>query len=123
VCRYAWLLLACVDAHGRFTWIRSEVPGSTGDAAAWNVCGMDDRLRANHDAMPHVTVFDDNNLHTSTIQPYVVADTAFRLSAHCMKCYDRPQGEAQNIYNAKVIRTRRCVISVPDIWCCRGCLG
>jgi hypothetical protein len=89
------------------------VLGSTGDAAAWNVCGLDNRLRAEHAAMPHAVVFEEGHLQTATIQPYVLADTAFRLSAHCMKCYDRPQGEAQNIYNAKVIRTRRCECELP----------
>jgi hypothetical protein len=32
----AILVLACVDARGRFTYVSAGEPGSVGDAAAWN---------------------------------------------------------------------------------------
>jgi DDE superfamily endonuclease len=99
--------LACVDAHGRFTFIVSDVPAAVGDAKVWNECGLDDKLRSVHGDLPSVTVFDGSDLQLSTVQPYVVADTAFRLSAHCIKCYERPDSPSANLFNAKVIRTRR----------------
>ena len=42
----AILLLACVDAHGRFTYIRAGEPGSAGDAASWNRSEMCLKLEA-----------------------------------------------------------------------------
>jgi hypothetical protein len=69
--------------------------------------------------MPPVTTFADD-LGSSTVQPYAVADTAFRLSAHCMKCFDKPETLAANHFNARVISTRSSVydsIRIKSVSC------
>jgi hypothetical protein len=108
--RYAWLLLACVDANGRFTWIKNGIPGSTGDAASFNSSDLDSHLRCHLHQMYPVTVLKDAEGGTVNIQPYVLADSAFRLSRHTQKCYDPPFADvgAAIEYNKAVTSTRRC---------------
>jgi hypothetical protein len=50
--RTALLLLAAVDGFGHFIWFKSRVPGSVGDAAAWNGSTLERQLRRCHDGCP-----------------------------------------------------------------------
>ena len=43
------------------------------------------------------------------IKPFLVADSAFTLSASCMKCYDVGQPAYRRSFNYSLIRTRRVV--------------
>jgi hypothetical protein len=105
--RNAWLLLAAVDGFGHFMWYKSRVPGSVGDAAAWNGCTLERGLTKARDSLPKIRLHDNTE-----ISAFVLADTAFRLTPSLIKCYESIQGgeagRQQELLNSAVIRTRRC---------------
>ena len=103
-----WLLLAACDANGLFTWIKSGVPGSVGDASAWNGSDLDTALKNCADKWPKLRLADGKE-----VAPFGLADTAFKLQPYLMKCHERishdaEEGERQTLFNHTVIRTRRC---------------
>jgi hypothetical protein len=103
--RTAWLLLAAVDGFGHFMWFKSRVPGSVGDAAAWNGCKLERQLRLCYD-LPKIRLHDK-----SKISVFVLADTAFGLTPSLMKCYENmlggEAGSQQELLNSAIIRTCR----------------
>jgi hypothetical protein len=83
----AIVLLACVDAAGLFTYVTAGMPGSAGDASTWNSCGMMAKVESGE----WLRLPDDApafRAGTTNIKPCIVADSAFALSPHLLKCYD-----------------------------------
>ncbi|GIL90594.1 hypothetical protein Vretifemale_18075, partial [Volvox reticuliferus] len=115
-------VLAVVDARMIFTYVRSGLHGSVGDAGAFMTSELSSRLQHGQvlgpDPVPHV---DESGalvyypvtqvVQGITIAPYLVADSAFALSNKVMKCYDDKDGlsAVQDDFNYCVIRTRRVV--------------
>lgn len=101
---YAILLLAIVDANMVFRWIHAGGPGSVGDASVWNKSDYKQHLLGGAFDLPQPHV-----MHGTSIQSYVVADTAFALHSRVIKCFDIAQLASEKALNAAVIRTRRIV--------------
>ena len=78
----AILLFACVNSAGLFPYLRIGLPGSVGDAAAYN----DSMLKIDIDQglwLAGLTAkADDNN-----IPLYLVGDSAFPFSSRMTRCY------------------------------------
>lgn len=100
----AIIILAVVDALGRFTYLNVGRAGSLGDASTWNMCGLYDGLHDEEDLMA-----EPREISGQQILPYLVADSAFALSARVIKCYDNPRSLQEEALNYCIIRTRRVV--------------
>ena len=100
----AIIVLACVDARGIFTYVNAGRPGSVGDSYAYRNSIMHQKI-ASGEWLAHPT----RSIAGVNIKPFLVADSAFPLSASCMKCYDVGQPAYRRSFNYSLIRTRRVV--------------
>ena len=101
------LLLLCVDSTGFITYSNCGRAGSAGDAAVFNSSMLKENLESRH-WLPGRGC----EVNGVPLQPYIVADAAFALSPHVMKCYAGAPGEMTDLmhdFNYCVIRTRRVV--------------
>jgi hypothetical protein len=120
---YAIVLLAVVDAAGKFLWVDAGGLGKLGDAACWNVsdlkaamsAGEAFRAPARQVCVPAVGNARARGARQQQQQqemshlPYLVADSAFALGPRLMKCYANPTQWYQLAFNYCVVRTRRVV--------------
>eukprot|EP00117_Sycon_ciliatum_P037248 scpid96703/ scgid27899/ Putative nuclease HARBI1; Harbinger transposase-derived nuclease len=97
---------SCVDSDGLFTFVDIGLPGSSGDAAAYN----NSQLKHNIDQGRWLNAASWQ-CHNATVRPYLVGDSAFGLSPTMMKIYpeDGNLTPVQSSFNAAQIRTRRVV--------------
>ena len=104
--RFASLLLAFVDAQGRFINVSAGLPGCFGDAGAFNNSlfkkKIDEGLLS---ATWSLTAGDDTRVYN----PFLVGDVAFPLSIHMQKCFSTSPGEhsREGKYNKWIINCRR----------------
>ena len=70
---------------GRFTYVNVGDPGSLGDAACWNKSPLYLNLATALSLPPDVATFMIDDI---PIAPFIVADAAFALSEHVMKCFE-----------------------------------
>ena len=102
----AIIVFAVVDARGRFTYVNAGQPGSAGDGATWNGCGLKAQIEAGV-LLPNE---GQTRVSGSRVGPFLVADSAFALSRKVMKCYEKPHPTDEEFnLNYAVIRTRRVV--------------
>lgn len=106
----AIIVMAYVDAKGRFIYVKSGTPGMCGDAHTWNTCSLKDNL----DTLLHVPAGEEAFWKLpgsdATWDPFIVADSAFALSNRVMKCYESATPTLHEFnFNCGVIRTRRVV--------------
>lgn len=102
---YSVMLLACVDAVGRFTFIDVGRPGCVGDAAAWRNCHLQPAIQS-RTVLPESK---DRDINGTIVQPYLLGDAAFPLTPYVIKGYDTPTGRAQEDFNRAICRGRRVV--------------
>ena len=106
----AIIVLGCVDARGVFTYVNSGRP-----VLCQSIHMLSDT------ALLGKKIRDKEWLNNTPkriegvdVQPYIVADSAFRLSSSVMKCYDNPPSlgrlrPSKRSFNYALIRTRRVV--------------
>lgn len=99
------LLLACVDAIGRFTYIDVGRPACVGDAAAWRFGPLQAKIESRQ-VLPRDR---DRVVNGMVVQPYLLGDAAFPLSNYMIKGYDDPSTRPQQDFNYQVVRGRRVV--------------
>lgn len=101
------IVLALVNHEGRFIYVSSGSPGSIGDASTWNKSSL---LRKLSSLMVMPEGSQPRVCDGLEITPFIVADAAFGLGVHVMKCYEvlKPTPEEFN-FNYALIRTRRVV--------------
>lgn len=101
------LLLAVVDATGRFIFTDIGRPGSVGDAAAFRYSSLSDDLRERK----LLSADEDRVINGVTVQPYLLGDDAFPLIPSLMKAYGGapPPGSMEKVFNDAVIQGRRVV--------------
>ena len=103
------LLLACVNSVGLITYLRTGLPGSCGDAAAYN----DSMLKRNIAEGRWLSGFSAK-ANRRKIPLYLVGDAAFSFSSRLMKCDSTnppdQQTERQKAFNYSVCDpdTPRC---------------
>ena len=103
----AIIVLGCVDARGVFTYVNSGRPGSVGDSYTFSHCLLGKKIR-DKEWLNN----DPKRIEGVDVQPYIVADSAFRLSSSVMKCFDESHGRLsrrKRSFNYALIRTRRVV--------------
>ena len=103
----AIIVLGCVDARGVFTYVNSGRPGSVGDSYTFRHCLLGKKIR-DKEWLNN----DPKRIEGVDVQPYIVADSAFRLSSSVMKCFDESHGRLsrrKRSFNYALIRTRRVV--------------
>lgn len=112
--KIAILLLAVVDATGRFTYVNAGRPASLGDAAAFRRSSLKRMLDVNavfppEHAMELELTRDDGSTHSLTLRPYLLGDEAFPLLSHMMRCYKQPTDDhsANGLLNRCIIQGRR----------------
>jgi hypothetical protein len=105
----ALLVLAVVDSKGRFMYVDSHNAGAVGDAGVWGRTYLKDLIESGD----FLQLPQDAQILTDKgvpISPYLLADSAFPLSTHLMKCYETKQVDlTQMHFNYAAIRTRRVV--------------
>lgn len=101
------LLLVCVNSTGLITYASAGLPGSVGDAAAYNMSKLKENIESGvWLSCAKATVCGQQ------VPPFIVGDAAFSFSSQMMKCYaNRPQEQtdSQRRFNYCIIRTRRVV--------------
>ena len=108
------LLLAIVDARGRFMYANVGSPGSCGDSGVWNRSRfkrkrVDAKGLLRTPAVP-VTCTDAGTELTQTIMPFLVGDGAFAPNAHMQKCYpDHDKSYTADVFNRALCDTRKVV--------------
>ena len=102
----ALILLACVDSKGLFTFVDIGLPGSVGDAAAYNNSQL--KRNINNGVWLNAPSWQYQG---TTVRPYIVGDSAFTLSTTLMKIYPDNGGlpARHTSFNYAQIRTRRVV--------------
>ena len=104
----AWLLLAVVDARGRFIYISNNHPGSRGDAAAWNRCGLSKALDRGLNKKCTFRIEVEGEVHDP--DPYLLGDSAFAMKSSLLKIWPTVlPGTKEEAWNWHAIRTRRIV--------------
>ena len=102
----ALVLFACVNSSGLFTFVDIGLPGSVGDAAAYN----NSQLKRNIDNSVWLNAASWDCMG-ATVRPFLVGDSAFSLSPTLMKIF--PDNAAlpasHSSFNKVQIRTRRVV--------------
>lgn len=93
-----------------FTFVNAGQPGQVGDAFTWNLCSLKHKIESGELLRVPSQHVNSMWLRGVLFSPYLVADSAFALSTHLMKCYevDRPT-PAQLTFNYALVRTRRVV--------------
>ena len=95
---------AVVDACG-FFYISTGIPGSVGDAAAYNTSRLARRIQKRKWLNTSAKMINGQN-----VQPYLVGEFTFALSKSMMKCYGNEKlTPHQFTFNYRVICTR-CVV-------------
>ena len=100
----AIIVLACVDARGIFTYVNAGRPGSVGDSYTYRHSLLFQKI-ASGEWLAH----SPRTISGVNVKPFIVADSAFPLSATCMKCYEVGQPAYRRSFNYSLIRTRRVV--------------
>eukprot|EP00892_Ulva_mutabilis_P001575 jgi/Ulvmu1/11418/UM075_0080.1 len=87
--KFAMLLLAIVNARGKFMYCNVGAPGCVGDASAWNRCALSKAI--DHEGWLNTPTqnlsVDVAGLRVERIVKPLVGDGAFRPSVHMLKCY------------------------------------
>jgi len=105
----AILLLAVVDARGRFTYINADSPASVGDAGTFNKSKLCELLQQGG-LLP---MSQSKQINGVQVRPYLVGDAAFPLSSFLLKTYDgeHARRSRESCFNHVHIRCRRHVES------------
>ena len=103
----AILLLAVVDASGRFIYVQAGQPGSIGDAG----CLSSSQLLANILSGEWLPAIAGREVNGRMVQPFLVGDAAFPLRPFLLKNIDgnHDPDSPEGCYNYHHIRTRRIV--------------
>ena len=103
------IILGCVDARGVFTYVNAGRPGSVGDSYTFRYSLLCKKIR-DKEWLNNTP----KRIEGEDVQPYLVADSAFRLLSSVMKCYDvlptlGRLSPCKRSFNYALIRTRRVV--------------
>ena len=102
----ASLLLAVVDANGRFIYVSAGYPGCFGDAGAFMNSKLKEKIEAGLLSTNWSCTVGEI---TRTYKPFLVGDGAFPLSIYMQKCFGTTPNEnsREGRYNRRIINCRR----------------
>lgn len=114
--KIAMLLLAIVDARGRFLWVNAGAPGSQGDAGVWQRDVFRTEAIEKHGLMdtPKAWLHNPSNQEQPWLEvsPFFVGDGAFAFTRYMMKCFPETQEAFSQIvqtWNRLLCDTRKVV--------------